>query len=124
MAAGDDLRWTIVHCFNINERDEHIDNEAGQRDTRIVSRNIIRQRKMKFVIAMPPTALSGRVTYRILRHHVAVLAQDCLGEADVGFSHDKISVDLVIFKHAHHADATDMVAFLIVHTWIVMFFFH
>ena len=53
MAAGDDLRWTVVYCFNIDKRDEHIDNEARQRDAGVVPMHIIRQWKMEFVVTMP-----------------------------------------------------------------------
>ena len=70
---------------------------------------------------MPTTALTRFDRFdrfgaqRVLRQHMAILAQYRLGQAGEGLAHDQVAEGRGIFEHPHHADAFNLASCLVVH---------
>lgn len=77
------------------------------------------------VVEMPSSADPRVAVECVLRHQVAVVAQDGFGDRGEGLSRNQISECHVVLEHPHQADATNVITRLVLpHCRIRPFPFH
>ena len=82
--------------------------------------HLIGQGKVDQIVEVPAAGAVGHFAgiglgiQGVLRHEVAVVAQNGFGQADKRLANYQVAECLAIFEHAHEANATDVIACFVV----------
>ena len=120
MAAGHNLRGTVFNALYIADRGEDLQHKAGHGKARVVLFHRIGQGEVDQIVEVPAARAVGLFAgiglgvQGVLRHEVAVVAQDGFGQADKRLANYQVAECRAIFEHAHEADAADVVACFVV----------